>query len=317
MPRLTDAQIQARKLGLGASDIAEMLGISPYQGASPVRLWAEKCGLLDDEPNEETLETRLGHAVEPALVTLYCQETGYDGRLSGEFVESLVHPDRSWMRCNLDGRVHGLSIGLEVKHIGIGMHADWDLLSDDGIPHYVRVQNAWQHLVAGLNEVHDIVMCAGRFRVFYIMRDPALELALVEAAEKFWHLVQSKQQPPLDGCDSTRALLEKLYPCPPKPIEVAADDEVAQLMIDRIASADAEKQMGIRKDILSNQIREWLGKRQATDVKSETAKARWRTSRIGVRSLTVDAIGETKKPKILANAKTMPPIIDIDGDGPF
>jgi putative phage-type endonuclease len=314
MPRLTDEQIQARKLGLGASDIAEMLGVSPYQGASPVRLWAEKRGLLDDEPREETLETRLGHAVEPALVKLYCEETGYDGRLSGEFVESIVHPDWPWARCNLDGRVNGQPIGLEVKHVGIGMHADWDLLSDDGIPHYVRVQNAWQMMVADLNEVHDIVMCAGRFRVFYIYRDPELELALSMTAKKFWHLVETNQQPPLDGCETTRALLEKLYPCPPRPIEVDADEEVSKLMADRIAAADAEKQMSVRKDILSNQIREWLGKRNATDVKSADAKARWRVQRNGVRPLNVEAIGAAKTPKVRANVRTIPELIDIDGD---
>src|SRR4051812_17150079 len=138
MPRLSDDQRLARRLGLGASDIAEMLGISPYQGASPVRLFAEKAGIIDLAPEEEeSIEKRVGHAVEPALVKLYQEESGYEVETLGEHVETVIHPRLSWARCNLDGRIRDKRIALEIKNVGIGMHADWDLLADDGIPHYV------------------------------------------------------------------------------------------------------------------------------------------------------------------------------------
>mgnify|MGYP000308297088 CR=1 FL=1 len=40
-----------RRGGLGASDLPAILGISPW--ASPFSVWADKCGLLPDEDDED------------------------------------------------------------------------------------------------------------------------------------------------------------------------------------------------------------------------------------------------------------------------
>lgn len=313
MPKLSDDQRLARKLGIGASDVAELLGISPYQGASPLRLWAEKRGLLDDVPDEESIEMRVGHAIEPALVMLYQEESGWEAKLSGEYVESVARHDVEWMRCNLDGRVVGQAIGLEVKHVGFGMHDEWDLLSDDGIPHYVRVQCVWQMMVAGLEQVHVIALVCGRFRVFYVHRDAGIESLLYNHANAFWQLVVTGEQPPLDASDAARELLNRLYPSPPSPIRVEVDDEVERLMAARIAASDAESRMAERKEILNNQIREWLGKRGASDVVGVLAKASWRTNKASVRTLRVDPRGAAKKPRMpKATAITIPDLIDVD-----
>lgn len=316
MPRLSPDQKAARKLGLGASDIAEMIGISPYQGASPVRLWAEKRGLLDDSEEDESLEMRLGHALEGPLVRIYQEESGYQAKLSGEYVESVVHPEYPWARCNLDGRVIDQNYGLEVKHVGIGMSSDWDLLADDGIPHYVRCQCAWQCLVASLDQVHTIGLVAGRFRVFYVDRDLELEGVLFNEARQFWQNVVDGVQPPIDGSEASRALLEKLYPSPPAPVIADADDDITRLLDMRVQAAEAESHAKERKEIVNNQIKEWLGMRNATEVSTPTAKGIWSQSKDGNRPLRVTARGDAKKPRIIKpNAKHLPELIDIDHDG--
>lgn len=318
MPRLSAEQRIARRQGLGASDIAEMLGISPYEHASPIRLFAEKSGLVaDDDEEEESIEKRVGHAVEPALVKLYEEESKYEVETLGQYVESVTHPEHSWVRCNLDGRVKHKRVALEIKHVGIGMHSDWDLLADDGIPHYVRVQNIWQCLAADLDEVHNVTMIAGRFRIYYVNRDRELEGALFEAADAFWKNVQAKRMPPLDGSAAARELLEKLYPSPAKPIEIEASPELRDLMLARIKAAESESLMKQRKEILNNQIREALGQAGATDAiardeaRRVVAVAQWRQQKNGVRPLRVDAKGEAKAVRApIRTVETIPDLID-------
>jgi putative phage-type endonuclease len=318
MPRLSDEQKAARKLGLGASDIAEMIGLSPYEGASPVRLYAEKAGLLPDEEEEETIEKRVGHAVEGALVRLYEEESGQRVATMGEYVESVVHPDHPWVRCNLDGRILDARIGLEIKHVGIGMHDDWDLNADDGIPHYVRTQNVWQCFAADLDAIHNVALIAGRFAVFYVPRDRELELALFRAASTFWENVQRRIMPPLDASIAARQLLEKLYPAPPAHVIVEADEQLSELMRKRIAASDAEAQCRERKEIVSNLIRERMGQLQATDAIAPDAKALWRPDKNGQRALRVTPRGDAKKPRAAKpNALRLPEIMTIDGDDVF
>lgn len=310
MPRLSDDQKRDRRLGLGASDIPELLGLSPYEGASPVRLFAEKAALLDAGPDEETIEQRVGHALEGALVRLYCDQTGEEGRTSGELVESVVHPSLPWARCNLDGRVVHKPIGLEIKVVGIGMAADWDVDSDDGIPDYVRVQVAWQMFVADLAEVHVIALIGGTtFRVFYVKRDLELEAIIVEAARQFWSSVQARVCPPLDASAAAKALVEKLYPPPPVDVEVDAPELLVAVGDRRVRMADLENKAKEAKEIANNEIREAMGKAGATVMHAPTWKAIWRPDKNGARSLLVKPQGDAKKPRMMkrkANAKSPP-----------
>ncbi len=289
-----------RRRGIGASDIAELLGISPYEGASPVRLYAEKTGLLDDGPDEETLEQRVGHALEGPLVALYCEVTGEVARTSGDFVESCAREDLPWARCNLDGRVVDKPIGLEIKVVGIGMAREWDLDADDGIPHYVRVQCVWQMYVADLEAVHVIALVAGAsgFRVFYIQRDRELEAAVLEAAGRFWSGVMSRTMPTLDASAACKALLEKLYPSPPEDVELEAPEELVAVGDRRVRMFDLEGKAKEAKEVANNVIREAMGQAGATVMRAPTWKAIYRTDKNGARTLKVTPQGDAKKPRM-------------------
>lgn len=318
MPRLSPQQKAARRLGIGSSDVAELLGISPYEGASPVRLFAEKTGLLpNDDEDEETIEQRVGHALEGALVKLYESESGFRVHVSGEFVESVSHPEHEWRRANLDGRVDGKRAALEIKVVGIGMASDWDKDADDGIPHYVRVQVAWQMHVADLDEVHVVALIGGTgFRVFYVLRDFELEAMLVREAETFWINTSKMIAPPLDATSSCKAYLESLYPSPAKDVEVEIVDELEIGVGERrLRAENARSRADEAKELASNELREVMGKHGATVAWCSSWRATWRTAKNGVRSLRIEGRGELKEPKSRgpkANSKR-PPVIE-DGE---
>lgn len=277
MPRLTAEQLAARKKGIGSSDIAEVLGIAPWEGASPVRLYAEKRGMFDsDEDDEPSEEQEIGHLLEPVLIKLY-EEKSKNTVLPGGSVPHYIHP---WAFASLDGKIMGVSAALEIKIVGIGMARHWDLLSDDGIPHYARVQVAWQMGCAALDNVHVTALITGtRHRVFYVKRDLQLEEMIFAAGADFWSRVARGEPPPLDASDGCREYLEKTYPAPPEPKIGAADEEIDAIGIERILAAAREKNAETTKKMLDAKLMGFMGEHGLTVLKAKTWRATWSQAR--------------------------------------
>jgi putative phage-type endonuclease len=290
MPRLTDQQRAERRLGIGSSDIPTILGLSPYQDQSPVLLWLEKTGQWVPEESPDSSAMELGHLVEPVLCAHYARQSGLTILREGQGVESVRHPVYGWRRCNLDGRIADRSAAVEIKFVGMGMARHWDLLADDGIPHYVRAQVAWQMHVADLAEVH-VIACVGGpagFRGWIIPRDIALEEAIVRAAHEFHELVIAGIQPELDGSAGVRAWLDEKYPPRGEDVVwVVEDQPVIQVGVDRCDAARAEKVAQASKKRTSNLLVQAMGERGATVATCDHWRATYRASKAGERRLLV------------------------------
>jgi putative phage-type endonuclease len=66
---LTEKQLAMRKTGLGGSDIAAALGVSPWK--TQLKLWAEKLGKVPDQPQNDAMEW--GHRLEPAIYAKFAE----------------------------------------------------------------------------------------------------------------------------------------------------------------------------------------------------------------------------------------------------
>lgn len=64
--------LNARKGGIGASEVATILGINPF--CTPYQLWRLKKGI--DSPVQENFAMRAGHYLEDAVAKFYADETG-------------------------------------------------------------------------------------------------------------------------------------------------------------------------------------------------------------------------------------------------
>lgn len=104
-----------RKAGIGASDAAVILGVSPWR--TPYQLWQDKRGLLP--PQEETAPMRRGKALEPVARVAYEAATG---RIMQPACREYAH----WpvLRASLDGLAFDGQRALEVKCPGAEDHAD-------------------------------------------------------------------------------------------------------------------------------------------------------------------------------------------------
>lgn len=293
--RLTPEQKAARKLGIGSSEIAEVLGIAPWQGASPLRLYAEKTGLLDDEDDdEETIEQAVGHALEQVLADLYCRKTGASF-LPGGTVQHREHP---WAFATLDAKIIGAPRGLEVKVVGIGMIKGWDPLVEDGVPHYVRVQTAWQMGCADLEEMDVTSLLGGTsFRIFNVKRDRDLEEMIFAAGAEFWRRVTAREPPPLDGSDACRAYLAKAYPPPPEDVEGEADEEIEGYGRGVILAKVHAKENEATAKTLSASIMKHMGERGLTVLRAESWRATWKQGKKS-RPFILKAIGPSWAPGV-------------------
>jgi putative phage-type endonuclease len=226
MPALTPEQIAARKLGLGSSDIASIIGLGGFATSKPWNVYVDKLGIEPSAPS--TPEQKRGHDLEPLLLKWYAEETG-ESILPGG---TIVHRSEPWAFATIDGKVVGKPALVECKAVGIGPSMQWDRYADDGIPHYVRVQAAWQMWVCDYPEQVDVAAMIGgpsSFHVFRVKRDLELEALIVPAARKFWfENVVALVPPAIDDSDACRAYLAKRYPEPTSPVirDATGDEEV-------------------------------------------------------------------------------------------
>lgn len=204
---LTLAQHQARLGGIGGSDAAVVVGLSPFK--SPYQLYWEKRG---ESPwsEEETFRMQLGNILEEPIARLYCERTGRHMRRQpmtshGKFPFMLANIDRQILK---DPRGPGIYEGKTTN--------EWsgkNINGADDIPDHYYIQA--QHYMA----VYDytwasfgILIGTARFVWCDVARNDDVINELIRQESEFWERVQAGDPPPIDGSERTGELLKRIYP---------------------------------------------------------------------------------------------------------
>lgn len=90
--------LEARKAGIGASEVATVVGLNPYE--TPLELWRRKVGI--DPPKEETAAMRRGHYCEDAVAQWWAHETGREIIKSSAVDFLFVDEERDFLRVSPD-----------------------------------------------------------------------------------------------------------------------------------------------------------------------------------------------------------------------
>lgn len=197
----SDEWLEQRQSGIGGSEIASILGLSPYKSA--VTLFYEKLGLIDQPP--ATMAMRLGNLLEPGIIEAFRQEyptiTVYHENLT---FASLEDPR---FRANPDAIIEdqngNLSI-LEIKHTS----QYWT-----EIPLHYKYQVLWYMYVTGLkNPATLYAVTGGAVRAFTVEWDKSLMDVVKAAVIAFCGLLDSETPPTYDGSDSTYQTIRELSP---------------------------------------------------------------------------------------------------------
>lgn len=204
--------LEVRQQGIGASDAAAAVGISPYQ--SQLELWMIKTGRMSGlaEPSLDEARSPLywGNVLEPIVANHYSRKTGRKVRRVNAVLQ---HPDedKHWMLANLD---YAIAANDEVQILECKTAGEFGArLWKDGVPEYVQCQVQHQLAVTGKQAADvAVLICGQEFRTYRIQRDDALIEQLIKLERQFWHWVETDTPPPADGSDSADKALRQLYP---------------------------------------------------------------------------------------------------------
>jgi len=249
------AWLNARCYGIGASEIASVLGISPFKSA--LELWHEKVsGEREDLSDREPIQW--GHLLEPVIIQEFARRTGRSVLHGGELLRSTEH---TWAIATLDAWTwdpqgdEKQPWPLEVKAVGARQEQAWE----DGAPEYYVAQVQQQMLVTGCHRATIAALIGGQRMVWEdIERDPEWVNRIVYNGERFWQRVLGQDPPPPDGSFSARRALLAMY----------QSDDGSDVMLsaqmadhtDAIEEAKRQKDMAERViAALENELRAALG----------------------------------------------------------
>lgn len=196
--------VASRKDSIGGSDAATVLGLNPY--SSPYALWAEKTGAIIPADISTKEAVRLGHVLEPYVAQRFTEITGKKVRRENYILKNSDYP---WAHANVDRLVIGEKAGLECKTTSA---LNLKKFKGGEYPANYYCQCMHYLAVTGLDQWYLAVLIGNQeVRVFTIERDEEEIAALMEAEQRFWSCVESRQAPPVDGMEATGKTLDALH----------------------------------------------------------------------------------------------------------
>ncbi len=133
--------LQERNKGIGSSDVAAVLGISPYK--SNVELWEEKTGLREPEDISEKEYVQNGIKSEKPMIELF-QVDYPQYEVKHQVNRHLINPEYEFIRCSPDALIVEKETGkkgfLETKRVEIRNANQYDNWKGGAIPQYYYTQ---------------------------------------------------------------------------------------------------------------------------------------------------------------------------------
>jgi putative phage-type endonuclease len=250
---LTTEQHAARRNGIGGSDAAVIVGLSPFKSA--YQLYLEKRG---EAPigEEETFAQQLGNILEEPVAQLYCERTGRTMRRQ----PLATHAQYPWMLANIDRQIlkdpRGPGV-YEGKTTNEWTGRDINGVAD--IPDHYFLQA--QHYMAVYEYAwasFGILIGTKRFVWCDIERNDEVIAELIRQESEFWDRVQTGTPPPVDGSERTSDLIKRLYPSDTgATLTIDAPELIAaatQLANEKKALKDLEERIGRYENMLKSAI---------------------------------------------------------------
>jgi putative phage-type endonuclease len=265
------AWLEARRRGIGGTDAAAILGLSPW--ATPLTVWLDKRGELKPRDDAEAEWLWWGRNLEDLLARRYCETTGRQVFNPGKILEHREHPfligtpDRLCMN-----ERRGLDLKTARRDDG------WGAPGTDDIPAVYVAQMCHYMAVTDYDRWDVAVLVGGSdFRVYTLERDREFEAAMVAQLVAWWqHHVVGGERPEIDSSQAVRSWLSDRYPGDDGPMlqgSAGANAIAAELARARTAV----DQWTERKLLCENRLKEMIG--DAAGITGDGWRATWRRTR--------------------------------------
>jgi len=200
---LTNEELAARRQGIGASDVAAILGEDKYRNRSDV--YAEKVYKVEQSTSEAA---DLGNYLESGAIAFGAEKIGLEAITTG----LLREVEGTAIRANLDAYVieDGQEIPLEAKAVGIlhphGVDEEWGDEWSADIPSQYVLQLTTQMMAVGAPYGYLTAVIGGKgHRVYKVPYREKIAEIIRKACAEFWALVEA-ETPPDDWAPSEDVL---------------------------------------------------------------------------------------------------------------
>ena len=261
--------LEARRKGIGGSDVAAICGLSRWK--SPMDVYLDKNGAASEVEQNEAMYW--GSAIEGLLRERFAAE--HPELEVAEFYGGVAaNPEYSWMVATYDGICWEPDAfdergelkdpdtepvaGWEGKTASSFKRKEWD---GADVPDEYYLQCQWYMGVSGWPRWYLSVLIGGNdYREFVIERDDEVITMLQNKAQEFWRLVEDRTPPAIDGSEASGRLLDRLYPAEdavlePVPVMPEAESLARAYLEARQALAGAQTIV----DTIANELKALAG----------------------------------------------------------
>lgn len=210
-----------RNTGIGASEIAAVLGLSPFMSATT--LYYRKRGDLPDERDNARMEW--GRRLERMIFQRWLEDHPTESYTWGRMYRS---DERPWQLATPDGLawLQDEQVVVEIKTAA--SKDGWGEDGSDEIPIYYRAQVMQQMDVVGARVAHVPCLFNGReYRTYQIPYDHKDATIMRARGAAFWDRVVNGAPPPLDAHKSTTKAMRSIWDMDPAK-EVLIPTDLAQ-----------------------------------------------------------------------------------------
>lgn len=256
---------EARRESIAASEIAAVLGLSPW--TSPFDLWWLK--RTGDDSQTESKAMRRGRRYEALILEDFAAEHPEFRVAPSVTVRST---DRPWQVATPDGLAYetgtmpavpdllaaaGL-VPVATVEAKTGQRHEWGEPGTDDVPVHYRCQVLWQMDVLGVNVAYLPVLFGDTYAEYVVEYDEADAKVMRDAAEAFLASVREDRMPDVDGSTATLRRLKRLHPS-----LTDEDADIPATLVRQYQLAQRlEKAAADRKRLAENRIRHHLGAAQ-------------------------------------------------------
>jgi len=180
-----------RRKGIGGSDVAPILGISPWR--TPLDVWKDKTGKNPLE-SEETSAMYWGTVLEDVVAREFAYRTNKKVARRNSMFRDKQNPI---LIANIDRYILNEKAILECKTSNAFAAKEWGEDSSDKIPLFYLTQIMHYMMVTGYKESYLAVLIGGNdYRIYHQEYDEVLAKMIRAKCEEFWEKYVKTDTPP-------------------------------------------------------------------------------------------------------------------------
>ncbi|WP_028310958.1 YqaJ viral recombinase family protein [Derxia gummosa] len=186
-----------RQKYLGGSDVAAILGISPWR--TPLDVFLDKVRGREEITDPAKLKVlRRGTRMEPYILDLLAEEEGIEIVARGE---RYLDPTHDFIAAEIDAETDD-GRNIEIKSSSPFKSREWGEQQTDRIPVYYAAQAMHGLMVTGREQaIFGVLIGSDDFRVYRLDRDEETIAAIREKEVEFWQRVQANDPPAASTVD--------------------------------------------------------------------------------------------------------------------